>query len=291
MLLSGKVAVVTGAGNGIGRAVAIGMAAAGASVIVNDYGVNLEGGEANAGPAQAVVDEIRAAGGTAEAVFETVATMEGGRRIVETAQDHFGRIDALVAIAGIMRPANIFDITEDEWDTVIATNLKGHFSTIQPAARQMYKQKSGSIVTFTSSGGLEGSPNQPNYAATKEGILGLMRSVALAVAPHATCNAVSPSAVTRMTKRLSPNYNPGGTERIVPLVNWLCSDKARHVTGQVLAVGGDRIAAYPQPRVTKAMFREGGWTEEQIAAAFDANIGVEPLLRHGRFAGTIHPER
>lgn len=291
MSLSGKVAVVTGGGNGIGRACALSLAAAGVRVVVNDYGVNLEGDAASAGPADAVVAEIRAAGGEAVSVFETVATMEGGRRIVQAALDSFGRIDTLVAVAGIMRPANIFDMTEEEWDTVIATNLKGHFATVQPAAQEMYRQQSGSIVMFTSSGGLEGSPNQPNYSATKEGIVGLMRSVALSMAPWGTCNAISPSATTRMTQKLSPSYNPGGPERVAPLVNWLAGEGARHVTGQVLAVGGDRVAAYPQPRATRAMFREGGWNEAQIAAQFDASVGIDPLLRIARFGGTIKPER
>lgn len=291
MDLSGKVAVVTGGGGGIGRACALGLAKAGAKVVVNDYGVNLEGTDANAGPADQVVAEIRAAGGEAVAVFETVASMAGGKRIIDAALDHFGRIDSLVTVAGIMRPANIFDMTEAEWDDVITTNLKGHFACVQPAARAMYKQQSGSVIMFTSSGGLEGSPNQPNYAATKEGILGLMRSVALSMVPYGTCNAISPSAVTRMTQRLSPNYNPGGPERLSALVNFLSSDAGKNVNGQVIAAGGDRIAVYPQPKVLRAMYRSGGWNEAEIIEQFNTALAPEPLLRGDRFGGKIHPER
>lgn len=291
MVLSGKVAVVTGGGNGIGRAIAIGMAAAGAKVVVNDYGVSVEGVAPNAGPAEEVASLIRAEGGEAVPMFESVASSAGGRRIVEAALDTYGRIDALVCLAGIMRPANIFDITEDEWDEVIATNLKGHFTTVQPACIRMRAQKSGSVIMFTSSGGLEGSPLQPNYAASKEGIIGLMRSVALTVAPDITCNAISPSARTRMTERLNPSYFPGVPENIVPVVNWLASDAARHVTGQVIAAAGNRISQFPQPRPARSMYRDGGWTTEQIASTFDTAIGIDPLLRYDRFVGKIAPQR
>ena len=178
MLLEGKVAVVTGAGRGIGRAVALDLARAGARVVVNDYGVAVDGSEPSEGPAQDVVDEIKRGGGDAVAVFETVTTMEGGERIIKTALDQFGKLDILVCVAGILRERMIFNMPEDDWDAVIATHLKGHFACMKPATIVMRQQRSGRIITFTSSAGLDGSPGQPNYSAAKEGIVGLTRSTA-----------------------------------------------------------------------------------------------------------------
>jgi NAD(P)-dependent dehydrogenase (short-subunit alcohol dehydrogenase family) len=278
-LLGEKVAVVTGAGRGIGRAIAIHLATLGARVVVND----LPGEEGAASPADAVAEEIRAAGGDAVAVEESVSTMTGGKRLIEAANDYYGRFDALVCNAGILRPASLFDLTEVQWDDVIEANLKGHFTVMQPAARHMRAQRSGSIVVLTSSGGLEGSPNQPNYAASKEGILGLMRSAALALAPHVTCNAVSPSALTRMLEQMRPGHDPGRPEDIAPVVAFLLSDAARHLTGQVVGAAGDRVSLFPQPCPARSIFREGGWTAEQLAQVWDGTLGSERLLRYDRF--------
>lgn len=278
--LQGQVAIVTGAGRGIGRAIAIHLASLGARVVVNDIGAAQGEPESTA---DAVVREINLAGGEAVSVIETVATMAGGQRVIDAAQDHFGRLDALVCNAGILRPASLFDLTEAEWDAVIKTNLKGHFTVMQPAARIMKAQKSGSIVVLTSSGGLEGSPNQPNYAASKEGILGLMRSAALALAPAVTCNAVSPSALTRMIDRMRPGHNPGRPEDVAPVVAFLLSEAARHITGQVIGVAGERVSIFPQPQPARSVFRAGGWTAEQLAAVWGATLGTEKLVRYERF--------
>jgi NAD(P)-dependent dehydrogenase (short-subunit alcohol dehydrogenase family) len=274
MLLEGKVVVVTGAGAGIGRAVAVELAGHGAHVVVNGL---------SADPIDDLIGQIRTAGGQATGAVESVATMEGGRRIIQVALDACGKLDGLVCNAGILRPNSLFDLTETEWDEVLETNLKGYFSVLQPAAKLMRDQGSGSIVMMTSSGGLEGSVKQPNYAASKEAILGLMRSAALALAPDITCNAVSPSALTRMQELIRPGHNPGSPEDIAPLVTFLLSDKARHLTGQVIGAAGERISLYPQPRPARSMFRQGGWDAEAIAAAWDANLGSDRLVRWERF--------
>jgi NAD(P)-dependent dehydrogenase (short-subunit alcohol dehydrogenase family) len=282
-LLRDKVAVVTGAGNGIGRAVAIGMARAGARVVVNDLGVQLDGGGSSPKAAQATVDEIVRAGGTAVPSFETVATLDGGRRIVEAALDTWGRIDALVCVAGVLRPGRIGELSEEDWDLVMDVNAKGHFTTMRAAVPHMLRQKAGSITCFTSGGGLEGAPLQPNYGASKEAIVGLMRSVALAAAPHVTCNAVWPMAATRMTQRMAQGLAIGTAEQVSPLVEFLASDRARHVTGQVIAVCGNRISLYPQPRPVRTIFSVEDWTARSLAQVWDAQLGVDQLVRWDRF--------
>ena len=191
-LLDGKVAVVTGGGTGIGRAVAIALAAAGARVVVNDYGVSVDGRDPSSGPANEVVGVIRAAGGQAVASPESVTTMAGGRAVVDLALREYGDLHVLVCCAGILRERMIFNMSEEEWDAVIAVHLKGHFTVMQPATAHMRQKKAGSIITFTSTAGLEGSPGQPNYSAAKEGIVGLTRSTALAMARYGVrCNAIS----------------------------------------------------------------------------------------------------
>ncbi|MBI1962862.1 MAG: SDR family NAD(P)-dependent oxidoreductase, partial [Candidatus Rokubacteria bacterium] len=202
-LLDGKVAAVTGAGNGIGRAVALELARAGARVVVNDYGVTVDGRTPSSAAAETVVKEIEARGGQAVANAESVATMAGGQAIVDAALGRFGDLHIVVCCAGILRERMIFNMSEEDWDAVIAVHLKGHFTVLRPATRHMREKKYGRIVTFTSVAGLEGSPGQPNYAAAKEGIVGLTRSTALAMAKYGvTVNCISPTAETRMTERL-----------------------------------------------------------------------------------------
>src|SRR5216117_3689914 len=204
-LLDGKVAVVTGAGNGIGRGVALGLARAGARVVVNDYGVTVDGREPSSAAAQAVVKEIEAFGGQAVDNAESVATMAGGQSIVDTALSRVGDLQIVVCCDGILSERMIFNMTEEEWDAVVAVHLKGHFTVMRPATRHMREKKSGCMITFTSTAGLEGSPGQPNYAAAKEGIVGLTRSTALALAKYGVrCNCISPGSrwVMRVTQRL-----------------------------------------------------------------------------------------
>ena len=283
-LLDGKVAAVTGGGTGIGRACALGLAAAGAAVVVNDYGVSVDGRDPSSGPADEVVGTILAGGGRAVACPQSVATMAGGRAVVDLALKEFGGLDVLVCCAGILRERMIFNMTEDEWDAVVAVHLKGHFTVMQPATAHMREKKSGSIVTFTSTAGLEGSPGQPNYSAAKEGIVGLTRSAALAMAKYGVrCNAISPTADTRMTQRLPEARRAVSTatppEAIAPVVTFLASDRAAHITGQVIGVRGDEVTLFSHPAPLRMATRAGGWTPQALAEVWDRALGQDRLRR------------
>src|SRR5215468_4943806 len=282
-LLDGKVAVVTGAGSGIGRAVAIGMAASGASVVVADYGVSVDGRDPSSAPAEAVVKQIQAAGGRAVVAAETVATMAGGRAIVDAALKTFGDLHILVCCAGILRERMIFNMSEEEWDAVIAVHLKGHFTVMQPATRHMRERRHGRIITFTSTAGLEGSPGQPNYSAAKEGIVGLTRSTALAMAKYGvTVNCISPTADTRMTQRL-PEDRKGQAmappEGIAAVVAFLASDCAAHVTGQVIGARGNEITLFSHPAPVRQITSREPWTPEAIGDVYDRALGQDRLRR------------
>ncbi|MBI2528230.1 MAG: SDR family NAD(P)-dependent oxidoreductase [Candidatus Rokubacteria bacterium] len=282
-LLDGKVAGVTGAGNGIGRAVALGLAAAGAKVVVNDYGVTVDGREPSSGPAQAVVKEIEAAGGRAVASVESVATLAGGQAVVDAALTTFGDLHILVCCAGILRERMIFNMTEEEWDSVIAVHLKGHFTVMRAATRHMREKRNGRIITFTSTAGLEGSPAQPNYAAAKGGILGLTRSTAIAMAKYGvTVNCISPAADTRMTARLSESRRAqvaAPPEAVAVVVAFLASDLAAHVTGQVIHVAGNEVSVWSHPAALRTVSRSEPWTPEALGEVYDRYVGQDRLRR------------
>ena len=283
-LLDGKVAVVTGGGTGIGRAVSLDLARSGASVVVNDYGVSVDGRDPSSAPANEVVELIRKGGGKAIASPESVATMAGGKAVIDLALREFGDLHVLVCCAGILRERMIFNMTEEEWDAVIAVHLKGHFTTMRYASAHMREKKSGSIVGFTSSAGLEGSPGQPNYSAAKEGIVGLMRSTALAMAKYGVrCNAIAPTADTRMTQRLPDSRRGAATatppEAIGPVVTFLASDRAAHITGQVIAVRGNEVSVYAQPAPLRTLTGAEPWTGEKLADVWDRSLGEDPLRR------------
>ena len=198
-LLQDKVAIVTGSGRGVGQGVAMQMAAAGAKVVVVDPGVNLDGSGADQSVAQQVVAQIQAAGGQATPCMESVATMEGGEKIVQTALDAYGRLDIVVTCAGILRDRMIFNMSEAEWDDVIAVHLKGTFSVVKHACILFRQQRSGRIITFSSTSGLYGNSGQANYGAAKDGIAGFTRVVARDMGRYGvTANSIAPSASTRM---------------------------------------------------------------------------------------------
>ena len=198
-MLKDKIAVVTGAARGIGREIALLMAKKGAAVVVNDYGGGSDGVGGDHAPADEVVREIQALGGRAVANHESVASMKGGQSIVQTALDHFGRVDIVVHNAGILRDRMIFNMTEEEWDSVIDTHLKGCFAVTRAAAPLMREQKWGRIINMTSTSGLVGNVGQANYAAAKLGIVGFTKVVALDMARYnVTANCISPFAWTRM---------------------------------------------------------------------------------------------
>ena len=230
--------------------------------------------------ADEVVKEITDAGGTAVAVADTVTTMEGGARIVQTAVDEFGRIDGVVCVAGILRERMLFNMAEDEWDPVVETHLKGTSPSSGPRPPLMREQKSGTLIGFTS-GAFAGSMAQANYSAAKGGIVSLVRSAALGLHKYGvTANAIAPVARTRMSDNVPQDIpDIGEAEDVAPMVVYLLSDQARHVTGQVYTVAGGKIAVWDQPHEVREMRKDGRWTPEEIEARFD-DVGQErmPLL-------------
>lgn len=277
--LAGKVVAVTGGGGGIGRAVALACAAEGATVVVADYGVGMAGEDPTSEVADAVVDEITKAGGQALAVADDISKMEAGERLIATAVEKYGRIDGVVAIAGILRERMLFNMSEDEWDAVIATHLKGHFTVFRAAAAVMRKQEGGGALIGFTSGAFSGSVAQANYAAAKGGIVSLVRSAAAGLYRYGvTANAIAPVARTRMSANVPQELaEMGDPEDVAPMVVYLLSDKAKHVTGQVYTVVGSKIAVWNQPVEVRAMWADGRWTPEQIAERLDSNIGQERM--------------
>lgn len=276
--LEGKTIAVTGSGRGIGRAIALACAAEGAKVVVNDYGVSMDGKEPSSDVANEVVEEIRKAGGSAVANAESVATMSGGASIVKTAIDNFGRIDGVVCVAGILRERMLFNMAEEDWDPVIATHLKGTFTVFRAAAAAMREQKSGTLIGFTS-GAYAGSVAQANYSAAKGGIVSLVRSAAAGMHRYGvTANCIAPVAKTRMSANVPMEIQGiGEAEDIAPMVVFLLSDKARSITGQVYTVSGGKIAVWNQPVEVRAMFKDGRWTPEEIEQRLPSSVGAERM--------------
>ena len=288
--LDGKVAAITGSGRGIGRGIALLMAKEGAKVVVNDLGASVHGEGADKTPAQQVVEEIKKAGGQAVANADNIATVKGGESLVQAAVDSFGRLDILVNCAGILRDRMIFNMTEEEWDAVVAVHLKGHFCTIRPASALMRQQKGGRIINF-SSGSALGAPGQPNYAAAKAGILGLTYSCANALAKYGiTCNAIMPGAATRMTDTIPANFaqqmglattstqaqeSPMDPANVAPVVVFLASDAAQHVTGQCFGASGYRIALYTHMVPEKVIYSQGPWDLDHLFKVFNSTLGAD----------------
>jgi NAD(P)-dependent dehydrogenase (short-subunit alcohol dehydrogenase family) len=278
--LAGKVVAVTGAGRGIGRAIALAAAAEGARVVVNDFGVSIEDAEPTSSVADAVVKEIEAAGGGAVAVADDISTMAGGQRVVDTALSAYGRLDGVVCVAGILRERMLFNMSEEEWDPVVATHLKGTFTVFRAASAVMRKQGAGTLIGFTS-GNHQGSVSQANYSAAKGGIISLVRSAALGLHKYGvTANAVAPVARTRMSANVPMELKEiGDPEDVAALVVYLLSERAREerITGQVYTIAGPKIAVWAQPRELRAGYAEGSWTPERIADFLPGTVGVDPM--------------
>ena len=278
--LEGKVIAVTGAGRGIGRAIALEAAREGARVVVNDYGVSMDGQEPASEVADAVVAEIADLGGEAVANASSVADMSGGASIVQSAVDRFGGIDGVVCVAGILRERMLFNMTEEEWDPVIATHLKGTFTVFRAASAIMRKQKSGTLIGITS-GAFTASVGQANYSAAKGGIVSLTRSAAAGLYKYGvTANCIAPAAKSRMSGQVPFGFEMGEPEDVAPMVIYLLGEKARHITGQTYTVNGGRIAVWNQPTEVRDMTKEGRWSVDEIADQLDDVVGQErmPIL-------------
>ncbi len=295
MMLERKVAVVTGAGRGIGREIALLMAKEGAKVVVNDFGGREDGTGGASKVADDVVKEIKDAGGMAAGNYDSVTTMETGKKIIQTALDNFGKLDILVNNAGILRDRMIFNMTEEEWDGVIAVHLKGSFACTRAAVPLMREQRSGRIINFTSTSGLVGNIGQANYGAAKMGIVGFTKVVALDMARYnVTANCISPFAWTRLIgtiptetevqKRRVEKLKKMSPADIAPLVAYLASDEAQYISGQIFGVRGKEIFIFSQPRPVRSIHYSEGWTPSRIAEMFKGTLGMNlvPLETSGQ---------
>ena len=284
--LDGRVAIVTGAGRGIGRSVALLLAGEGASVVVNDIGAALDGSGGDAGPAQQVAAEIADAGGKAVASLADVSDHGAADGLIATAVEQFGRLDVLVNVAGILRDRMVFTMSEQEWDDVIRVHLKGTFNTTKFAAahwRSVHDESAQNrIINFTSVSGLHGAPGQPNYAAAKMGIVGLTYSCANALGRYGvTANAISPGAATRMTESVPAERRRAVTatdaerspDNIAPVVAYLASEQSGWINGQIVSSRGYEVALYniPQPVIT--IVGTGPWDVDALAGQMERSFG------------------
>jgi len=280
-LCEGRVAIVTGAARGLGRAHALAFAAAGAAVVVNDYGVALDGTGADTSPAQQVVDEIVAAGGRAVANADDVADWAGAQRLVQTAVDAFGRLDVLVNNAGFLRDRMLANLGEDEWDAVIRVHLKGHFAPMRHAAAywraesKAGRQPDARVINTSSGAGLLGSIGQGNYAAAKAGIAALSIVAAAEFARYGVMvNAIAPAARTRMTEQAfadmmaapEDGFDAMAPENVSPLVVWLGSPESKDVTGRVFEVEGGKITVADGWRHGASVDKGARWEPAELGA-------------------------
>ncbi len=280
--LEGKTAVVTGAGRGIGRGVALALADQGAKVIVADFGGSVEGTGNDKGVADKVVDEIRAAGGIAEADYCDVGDHIQAENLIRHSLDAFGNLDILINVAGNLQERMIFNMSEAEWDSVIRVHLKGTYNTSHFASIHWRTQRKGGyrLINFSSGAGINGSPGQPNYAAAKAGLIGFTKSCANALARYGvTANAIAPGAATRMTDRGLANQqatregDPAserseGTPRdplnVAPVLVYLCSDEGANVSGRVIGASGYQITLYRDMEMERQIFSDGPWNIDDL---------------------------
>lgn len=276
-MLAGKVLVVTGAGGGIGRDIALAMARAGARVVINDIGASVAGEGSDAGPAQRVVDEIRAAGGEAVANTDSVSDARAAGRIVTSALDTFGRIDGVVNNAGILRDRFFHKMSDEEWDSVIKVHLYGTYYVSRAAAPHFKEQESGVFVHMTSTSGLIGNFGQANYSAAKLGVVALSKSIALDMRKfNVRSNCIAPFAWSRMIDAIPTETDAEKARvarmkqmtpaKIAPLAVCLASDSAADTNGQIFSVRNNEIFLISQPRPIRSVHRSEGWTPEMVAS-------------------------
>tara|TARA_B100000953_G_scaffold280122_1_gene256705 strand:+ start:2245 stop:3165 length:921 start_codon:yes stop_codon:yes gene_type:complete len=282
--LEGKNIAITGAGSGIGKAIALAVAGEGANIVVADYGVTLDGSEPTSEIAESVANEIESRGVQAEAVSGDVSQMQTGFDVVETAIKRWGTIDGVVCVAGILRERMLFNMEEDEWDAVIAVHLKGHFTIYRHAMAAMRKQDTGGSIVGITSGAFTASTAQPNYSAAKGGIVSLTRSAAMTAAsislrggPQINANCIAPTARTRMSEKVPFEFETGEPDDIAPMAVYLLSDAGRKVNAQIYSVVGRRISVWNQPKEVRSMFASGAaWTPKEIEELLPRTIRQEP---------------
>ena len=290
--LDGRVAIVTGAGRGIGWSAARLLASEGASVVVNDLGSAVDGSGHDSGPAHDVVAEIAEAGGKAVANGADISVFAAAENLVQTAIEEFGRLDILVNVAGILRDRMVFNMTEQEWDDVIRVHLKGTFNTTRFASAHWRSLRDESaqnrIINFTSVSGLHGAPGQPNYAAAKMGIVGLTWSSARALGKYGvTVNAISPGAATRMTdsvptdrRRTRPEVDEWSPDNVAPIVAYLASERSGWITGRIIHSSGYEVSLYSNPEPVVRIVGTGPWQPDALAEQVERSFG--PLLGRAR---------
>tara|TARA_Y100001970_G_scaffold45700_1_gene57348 strand:+ start:10234 stop:11970 length:1737 start_codon:yes stop_codon:yes gene_type:complete len=288
--LSGKVAIVTGASGGIGKEIAKLLAAEGASIVVADIGSSLDGSSENSEPALKIVEEINELGGNAVASLNTVTSMAGAKNIIDDAISNFGKLDILVAAAGILRDRMIFNMSEQEWDDVLSVHFKGTFSVVKASISHLIKQKFGRIITFSSVSGLYGYGGQSNYGAAKEGISGFTKSLSKELFKYGvTANIISPGAKTRMTEsvpdktlsmrkgdfKIPEDILSNHPSQVPPMIAWLASDASSNVTGKIFHCVGNRISLMKGPSEYRSINKKTKWFPEEIAAIFPETIGMD----------------
>ncbi|MGW6655301.1 SDR family NAD(P)-dependent oxidoreductase [Rhodococcus sp. NPDC055024] len=291
--LEGRVAIVTGGGRGIGASISRLFAAEGAKLVINDLGSTTDGQGGDQGPARDIAAEIVAGGGEAVSDGGDIADVATGQRLVDLALEHYGKLDIVVNVAGILRDKMIFNLPEEDWDAVIRVHLRGHFSTIKPAAAYWRAQRNPEgqyrIINFTSDSALQGSPGQPNYAAAKMGVVGLTASTANALGRYGvTVNAIAPGAVTRLTQTVPEEKSMGGgfedtasPDNIAPIVAYLAGTSSDWLSGRTIGAMGYDVKLWNSPEVVSTVTSDGPWSLEDLAAKVEQDF--RPL------ADGLHP--